>query len=60
MKNTYLVIPAYNEESRLPGVIKNLKKYFPLERVVVVDDGSRREVKNYLPPVVIVARHVVN
>lgn len=60
MQDTYLVIPAYNEESRLPEVIEKLKKYFPLERVVVVDDGSRVEVEGFLPSEVIVARHVVN
>jgi len=35
---TIAVIPAYNEESQLEGVIKNVKKYIP--DVIVVDDGS--------------------
>lgn len=60
MKGTYLVVPAYNEENRLPEVIQQLKNYFPLERVIVVDDGSRNEIKGYLPPEIIVARHPVN
>jgi glycosyltransferase involved in cell wall biosynthesis len=60
MNGTYLVIPAYNEEARLPGVVEELKKFFPLERVVVVDDGSKVEIKSFLPSKVRVARHVVN
>lgn len=34
------IIPAYNEEARLPGTIAALRKFsFPLQ-IVVVDDGS--------------------
>jgi len=60
MEKTYLVIPAFNEENRLPEVVKNIKKYFPLERVVVVDDGSKKQIALYLPKDVYVARHPVN
>lgn len=60
MDGTYLVIPAYNEEGRLPEVIKKLKKYFPLNRVIVVDDGSKVEIAQFLPPEITVARHPVN
>lgn len=39
-KKTFIVIPAYNEESSLGGVIKNLKKK-GYENIIVVNDGSR-------------------
>lgn len=36
-----VVIPAYNEETSLPGVIEDLRRNCPSADVVVVDDGSR-------------------
>jgi len=60
MEKTYLVIPAYNEENRLPEVVKNINKYFPLGRVIVVDDGSKKKIAPYLPKEIYVARHPVN
>jgi glycosyltransferase involved in cell wall biosynthesis len=36
----YLVIPAFNEQPRLIPLLDSVKKYFPLNRVVVVDDGT--------------------
>lgn len=56
----YVVIPAYNEEKRLPGLIPRIKKFLSLSRVIVVDDGSKNEVSKFLPKKVIVARHRVN
>ena len=46
MRSLSIIIPAFNEESRLPGTIKALKRYlatleFGFLEVVVVDDGSR-------------------
>jgi glycosyltransferase involved in cell wall biosynthesis len=38
--NIFVVIPAYNEQPRLGPLLWAVKKYFPLNRVVVVDDGS--------------------
>ena len=38
-KNTWIVIPAYNEEKVIGGVIDNLKKR-GLKNIIVVDDGS--------------------
>ena len=35
----YIVIPAYNEASRLPGVLKRVS-HLGYEHIVVVDDGS--------------------
>jgi glycosyltransferase involved in cell wall biosynthesis len=36
----YLVIPAYNEQTKLPRVISGVEKVFDLKKVIVVDDGS--------------------
>jgi len=40
-----LVVPAYNEQGRLPGTLKRLREYLTRQRftyeVLVVDDGSR-------------------
>jgi glycosyltransferase involved in cell wall biosynthesis len=58
--SVFTVIPAYNEENRLPRTIKRLSKYHPLSQVIVVDDGSSCPVKDFLPREVIIARHRVN
>ena len=34
------IIPAYNEEAALPGVLTELRAQFPDAEVVVIDDGS--------------------
>ena len=60
MKKVFVVIPAYNEEARLPNLIKKLKKYIDLSNVVVVDDGSKKKICNFLPKRVMVVRHGVN
>ncbi|WP_457750649.1 glycosyltransferase [Thermococcus sp.] len=39
--STYVVVPAYNEEKTLGGVIDDLTRYFRMEEIVVVNDGSR-------------------
>jgi phosphoglycolate phosphatase-like HAD superfamily hydrolase len=39
--NTYVVVPAYNEEKTLGGVLDDLLRYFRREEIVVVNDGSR-------------------
>ena len=39
--NILVIIPAYNEEKSLPGVIADLRMHAPDADVVVVDDGSR-------------------
>ena len=36
-----VIIPAYNEEKSLPGVIADLRKHAPHADVIVVDDGSQ-------------------
>ena len=35
-----IIIPAYNEEASLPGVIQDLKEHIPAADVLVVNDGS--------------------
>jgi glycosyltransferase involved in cell wall biosynthesis len=37
---TLVIIPAYNEQKSLPGVIADLREHAPDADVVVVDDGS--------------------
>ena len=59
-RRTFVVIPAFNEERRLPQTINRLKKYFPLTRTIVVDDGSTPALAPFMPSRVIVARHSVN
>lgn len=41
MKNLEVVIPAYNEEERVKHVIEVLKKSLLVDKVIVVDDGSK-------------------
>jgi hypothetical protein len=36
-----IIVPAYNEEASLPGVILDLQKHLPTADVLVVNDGSR-------------------
>ncbi|AEH24186.1 glycosyltransferase family 2 protein [Pyrococcus yayanosii] len=38
---TYVVVPAYNEEKTVGKVLDELLEYFPPERIIVVNDGSR-------------------
>ena len=46
MRSLSIVIPAYNEESRLPATLDKVTEYlrkagFPSPEILVVDDGSR-------------------
>ena len=36
-----IIVPAYNEEASLPGVIRDLRENMPSADVLVVNDGSR-------------------
>lgn len=60
MENTFIVIPAFNEQVRLPEVVNALKAYLPLSQIVVADDGSAKPVAAFLPSSVKVVRHAVN
>ena len=55
----WAVIPAYNEEKSIIGIIKKTKKY--VDNVVIVDDGSRDKTKELGEKAgAIVVRHIVN
>jgi hypothetical protein len=41
MPKILIIVPAYNEEDSLPGVIRDLGAHFPEGDILVVDDGSR-------------------
>ena len=36
-----IIIPAYNEEASIPGVLRDLREHVPSVDVLVVNDGSR-------------------
>ncbi|ASJ05976.1 HAD-IA family hydrolase [Thermococcus pacificus] len=39
--DTYVVVPAYNEELTIGAVLDDLLRYFRMDEIVVVNDGSR-------------------
>lgn len=39
-RNSLIIIPAYNEESKIGGVIDNIKNYIVDAEILVVSDGS--------------------
>lgn len=41
MPKTLIIVPAFNEEASITGVIEDLRSHFPEGDVLVVDDGSR-------------------
>jgi len=56
----YIVIPAYNEENTISGVIKDLKKH-NYHNIIVVDDGSTdNTLKIARQAGTIVVRHPIN
>lgn len=60
MKNVFVVIPAFNEEKSVGGVLDGLRKS-GYENVVVVDDGSKdRTVDVALEHGAVVLSHAVN
>lgn len=38
---TLVIVPAYNEEANIEGVINDLRTYCPEADIVVIDDGSK-------------------
>jgi len=55
----WAVIPAYNEEKTIAGIIKETKRY--IDKIIVVDDGSKDNTsKAAKESNVLVLRHVVN
>jgi glycosyltransferase involved in cell wall biosynthesis len=59
-QNIFVVIPAFNEQPRLPAVLALVKKYFPLKQVVVVDDGSEIPLKISSVYPIWMLRHKIN
>jgi glycosyltransferase involved in cell wall biosynthesis len=41
MMKILVIVPAYNEEESLPGVIRDLRGHFSAADILVVNDGSR-------------------
>lgn len=43
MKNSEIcvIVPCYNEEASIAGVLRNLAEHLPEAKVVVIDDGSK-------------------
>lgn len=37
----FIVVPAWNEEKNISRILENLKLYYPVKQIIVVDDGSR-------------------
>jgi len=59
INNIWAVIPAYNEEKTIAGIIKETKRH--IDKIIVVDDGSKDNTsKAAKESNVLVLRHVVN
>ncbi|MBI3034032.1 glycosyltransferase family 2 protein [Candidatus Woesearchaeota archaeon] len=57
----FAVIPAYNEERHISGVIEKALSHISCERIIVVDDGSRdRTYSLAMKTGVAVLRHIIN
>ena len=60
MKNTFIVIPIYNEEKMIESVIKNVMKQ-GYRNIIAVDDGSTDNTYNILQKKKVVSlRHMIN
>lgn len=58
VKNIFLVIPVYNEHKHLDNLLKKVGDFFPLNKVIVVDDGSQTPITTKYP--VNFIRHPIN
>ena len=57
--NFWAIIPAFNEEKDIAGIVKRTKKY--VKKVVIVDDGSNDKTSRYAEKAgAIVLRHIIN
>lgn len=43
VSDTLVIIPAYNEEKAISGVVSSIRKLYPEMDIVVVNDGSSDE-----------------
>ena len=39
-KKTLIIVPAYNEEGSIVGVVNNIRSHVPDADILVVNDGS--------------------
>lgn len=59
IRKIWAVVPAFNESSNLPSIVKKIKKY--IQNVVVVDDGSNDSTyDNASEAGAAVLRHMIN
>jgi glycosyltransferase involved in cell wall biosynthesis len=56
----FVIIPAYNEEKHIEGIITRTLKKVPRDRIIVVDDGSRDATSEIAERKVTVLKHLVN
>lgn len=49
VKRIFLVIPVYKEHKHLKKLLTGISAYFPLSRVIIVDDGSTPPIKTDFP-----------
>ena len=42
-ENTIVLIPVLNEESSIVETIRSIRKYIPLAKLIVIDNGSTDE-----------------
>jgi glycosyltransferase involved in cell wall biosynthesis len=59
-RSAFVVIPVYNEGTRIVGLLQELGREVPLDRVVVVDDGSQPAVDRALVGEAQLLRHAIN
>lgn len=59
--NTYVVVPAYNEEKTIGMVLERLLEYFKKSEIIVINDGSKDRTKDIAEKKgVVVLSHLVN
>jgi glycosyltransferase involved in cell wall biosynthesis len=59
-RDIFVIIPCYNEQPRLPGVLSRLIRIFPPRQIVVIDDGSEIPLKVNPKLKINLLRHSVN
>lgn len=59
-RRAFVVVPVYNEGARVGGLLQEVAREVPLDRVVVVDDGSQVPVDRALVGEARLLRHAIN
>lgn len=61
MRNTWIIIPAYNEEKNIGRVVDELKSAYPDFKILVIDDGSKdKTVEVAKQKNINIIKHIVN